>query len=90
MTAMSEGFTTEGFQPFPNTYADLQHLGEITEWDEARLRNKLEEYWGFIGRDDIMPRAREAAQRILEHLGFEVDMRFLEAEGVALESTDGK
>lgn len=72
---MSEGFTTEGYTPFPNVYEDNKRVGAFSELPDDVLERKIEEYWQFQNRDDIMPRARHAAGRILEHLGFEIDYR---------------
>lgn len=68
-------FTSEGLQPFPNTHSNSQRLGECSEWPDVIIETKITEYWQFLSRDDIMPRAKEAAHRILTHLGFEIDYR---------------
>lgn len=68
-------FVGEGFKPFPNIYEDNKAVGAISGLSEAVLERKVHEYWEFLGRDDIMPRARDMAHRILLHLGFEVDYR---------------
>lgn len=62
-------------KPFPNTLADQEKLHSIAEWPEKQLEDKVVEYWQFKERTDLMPRAIKAANRILEHLGFEVDYR---------------
>ena len=82
-------FAGEGFKPFPNTEADLHAMHTVAEWDEDVVEHKITEYWLFLERTDIMPRARNAAKRILEHLGFEIDFRqgcYIEQE---MESLDG-
>lgn len=73
-------FTSEGFKPFPNTESDLYRLHSVTEWPDELLQDKVYEYWQFLDRDDLMPRAIKAANKILEHLGFEVDMRLSDNE----------
>lgn len=79
-------FAGEGFKPFPNTIADQEKLHSITQWSEEQLQDKVYEYYEFLDRKDLMPRAIAAANRILEHLGFEVDMRFQDE----LEGSNGK
>lgn len=71
-----DGFTTEGFAPFPSTYYDDKFIRECSEWDDSRIERMVTEYWQFLERDDIQPRARATAERILEHLGFEMDFRY--------------
>lgn len=68
-------FTSEGHKPFMNTHSDSQRLGECSEWPDVILETKVTEYWQFLMRDDLQPRATAAAHRILEHLGFEIDYR---------------
>lgn len=69
-------FTGEGFAPFPNVYSDNQRLGECSEWPDSVIEDKVCEYWQFLDRDDIMPRAIAAAHRVIDHLGFEMDYRY--------------
>lgn len=80
MTETNEGFTSQGFEPFPNTMADQERLHSITEWSDELLEDKVYEYWQFLERKDLMPRAIAAANRMLLHMGYEVDCRFLEKE----------
>ena len=72
---MSE-FAGEGFTPFLNTEADAYQMKSVSEWPDARIEDKVLEYWEFLERKDLMPRAVKAAHRILEHLGFEMDARY--------------
>ena len=69
-------FTGEGFKPFPNTYEDNKHIGEVFEWSDERLQNKHAEYSEFLERDDIMARARTLGARVLRHLDFEMSFRY--------------
>lgn len=86
-------FTGEGFEVFPSIYQDNQRVKEVAEWPDVYLETKVTEYWQFLMREDLMPRARQAAHRILEHLGFEIDWRAgqydLPKEPVATEVIDG-
>jgi hypothetical protein len=63
------------FTSFPNVYEDNKHVGACTELSSLQLVNKIVEYEGFMQREDIMPRARQSGQRILNHLGFERSQR---------------
>ncbi len=72
---MSE-FTSDGFKPFPNTFEDNKRVGSCSEWSDDVIENKVTEYWLFLERKDIMPRAVEVAHRVLDHLGFEMDYRY--------------
>ncbi|HET8708969.1 MAG TPA: hypothetical protein VFL85_01670 [Candidatus Saccharimonadales bacterium] len=74
---MSEnsGFTSEGHRSFANSYEDNKRVGEFSSLNDAALEYKVREYEEFVTRDDIMPRARTAASRILNHLGFEIGYR---------------
>lgn len=69
-------FVGEGFKPFPNTIADRQVVSECLEWSDERIEAKVVEYWAFLDRTDLMPRARIAANQILGLLGFEMDERY--------------
>ena len=78
---MSEtsAFTGEGFKPFPNTHSDNQRISELADpalWTDVMIENKLAEYYQFMDRTDIMPRARRLGTRILAHLNFELDHRY--------------
>ena len=63
---------------FPNVYRDNQLVGEFADqelWPNDRLEQYGAMYQQFLGRDDIMERAREGARRVLLHLGFEYACR---------------
>lgn len=75
MTAET-GFTTEGYAPFPSVYFDNRDIGNCSEWSDERIEDLVTDYWLFLEGEDIQPRARKAAQRVLEHLGFEMDYRY--------------
>lgn len=75
---MSSEFSGGGFEPFPNTYSDRKEVSSATEWDDARIEYKIEEYWAFLRRSDIMPRATQMGYEILNLLGFEIDERYKE------------
>lgn len=72
---MSE-FTGDGFKPFPNTIADRQQIGDCINWPDSRIEDKVVEYWSFLDRTDLMPRAIKVAHSILDILGFEMDVRY--------------
>lgn len=71
---MSE-FTSSGGEVFPNTHADTQLITTFAELTDEILDRKAKEYSLFLQREDLMPRAIETAQRILEHLIFEINYR---------------
>jgi hypothetical protein len=71
---MSE-FTTQGNAPFPDCYHDNLHVKDFSAMSRDGLEYKTNEYGAFAQRDDLMPRARQAADRILEHLIFEMAYR---------------
>lgn len=80
----SSGFTGEGFKPFPNTHSDNQRISELADpaaWTDEMIENKLAEYYQFLDRTDIMPRARKLGGRIISHLNFEMDHRYDEELG---------
>jgi hypothetical protein len=68
-------FAGEGFVPFPNTYSDNLHIGDIPTMNRQVLDNKMMEYGAFVQRTDIMNRARSVGDRILNHLIFEAAWR---------------
>lgn len=75
---MSEAptFSGEGFKPFPNVHSDNEHIGDISNWEDRLIEEKIVEYWQFMNRKDIQPRARKMGQRILNHLNFEMECRY--------------
>jgi hypothetical protein len=70
---MSE-FTSEGQIPFPNLYDDNRDVGGYSELTDEVLDYKLRQYGHFLTYD-VMPRAREQADRVIMHLGFETVWR---------------
>jgi hypothetical protein len=69
-------FSGDGYQPFPNLHSDNQVIGQCSEWEDDRIENMVTDYWQFLERSDIQPRAIKLANRVLEHLGFEMDFRY--------------
>jgi len=69
------GFTSEGFESFPNTYMDNKHISGISTMPDSVLERKTYEYGAFLQRTDIMDRARAIGDRILNHLLFELAYR---------------
>lgn len=68
-------FTTEGQQSFPHIYADYQQVTEYATWPDEALERKFHEYSEFLGQKDLMPRARDMANLVFTHLGFEITYR---------------
>lgn len=56
-------------------YFDEIRLKGVTEMKEERIKELSKEYLQYLERDDLMPRARESAQRILSRLAFEMICR---------------
>ena len=65
------GFTGSGFDSMPNFYEDNKNIGSISTLGDAALQHMYETYTAWAARKDIMPRAKQAAERILNHLEFE-------------------
>ena len=68
-------FAGEGFDAFPSLYADNKLVGEFSAWDRDVLDQRIRDYERFLQKDDLMPRARSEAERIVGHLVFEVMYR---------------
>jgi len=68
-------FTGEGFASFPNTYEDNKRVGSFSEWPQDILEARVNEYGAFLQRTDPMPRAQATANRVMEHLLFELAFR---------------
>ena len=68
-------FTTEGYESFPSLYQDTQRLHEVGEWPYDVLENRVNEYGAFLTRQDLMPRAKATANRLLDHYLFELAYR---------------
>jgi len=71
---MSE-FSTEGFESFPSLYADNKRIAELSEWTIPMLEERASQYAAFLQRDDLMPRAKAQADRMLDHVLFELTYR---------------
>jgi hypothetical protein len=71
---MSE-FSTEGFESFPSLYADNKRTAELSEWTIQMLEERASQYVAFLQRDDLMPRAKAQADRMLDHMLFELQYR---------------
>lgn len=70
-----ETFVPSGFETFPNLYADDKLVGEFSLLDRKIIELKLSEYTVFLQRTDIMERARGTAERVRDHLIFELAYR---------------
>lgn len=71
---MSE-FTGSGKEHFPHFYADTQKIAVFAEMEKEILERLCDEYTQFLSRDNIMPRAETTANRILDHIMFELAYR---------------
>lgn len=71
---MSE-FTGNGFETFPSIHVDNKRVAEFSEWTTPVLEEHTSQYAAFLQRDDLMPRARAQAERVLDHLLFELAYR---------------
>lgn len=56
-------------------YFDEIRIKGVTEMTEERIRELSHEYMQYLERDDLMPRARETAQKHLSRLAFEMICR---------------
>lgn len=74
---MSDGFTTGGRKggAFPNVYGDSQQVGDYASWPQEILEDRMNTYTTYTQREDISPRSRGEAERILAHLCFELCYR---------------
>jgi hypothetical protein len=68
-------FTTEGFESFPNIYVDNLQTHEFSTWNRAVLEARVMQYGTFLQQSDLMPRAKEGANRVMDHLLFELAWR---------------
>lgn len=68
-------FTSQGGEVFPSIQSDEFRIHAIAEWPDKQLEEKVTEYWAFLNQGNVIPRALKASNRILAHLGFEVDYR---------------
>lgn len=70
----TSAFTSDGRAEFPPIYEDSKKLHELSTWRSSVLQGRLVRYLAFLD-DDPMPRARAGAQRIVEHIDFELQYR---------------
>lgn len=77
---MSE-FSGSGFETFPSLHADTAKITVFAEMDKDILERLANEYTDFLARENLMPRAKATANRILDHVMFELAYR----EGVYAE-----
>lgn len=70
----SSPFTGEGFESFPSLYADSKLVSEFSEWPTENLEARVHQYGQFLSKER-MPRATATANRILDHLLFELAYR---------------
>jgi hypothetical protein len=61
--------------PTPNVYSDSKRLGQFSEWDAEMLEARTMQYGEYLQTPDLMPRARLGADRVLNHLLFELAWR---------------
>ena len=72
----TSAFSTDGRAEFPPIYEDSKKLGELSTWRSSVLQGRLGRYIAFLD-DNPMPRARNGAQRIVEHIDFELQYRLM-------------
>lgn len=70
----TNSFTGEGFAPFPSLYADEKRIREAAELSTEVLERFVNEYGHFLSKPQ-MPRATATANRILDHMIFELAYR---------------
>ena len=70
---MSE-FIGGGFASFPRLEPDNKRVGEFSEWSTKALEERVHQYGHFLSKEQ-MPRATRTANRILNHLLFELAYR---------------
>lgn len=75
MKTETSPFASEGFETFPSLYADNKQVQAYSELATEILERKANEYAAFLEKDDLMPRARQTATRILDHITFELAYR---------------
>lgn len=71
---MSE-FSGSGFETFPSLHADTAKITVFAEMDTEILERLANEYTDFLARGNLMPRAEKTANRILDHVLFEMAYR---------------
>jgi len=65
----------ESFEGMPNIYADNQQTHLFSAWDRGRLERRVTEYGRFLQQPNLMPRAQTGADRVWNHLMFELAWR---------------
>lgn len=70
----TDSFIPGGFESFPSLHTDNQRVGEFSEWSTEVLEERVHQYGHFLSKDQ-MPRATATANRIMEHLLFELAYR---------------
>ena len=75
----TSAFTSNGRKDvWPPIYEDSKDMSFVDEegrWPTKKLLGRLAIYEEFLKRDDPMPRARNAATRIKDHIIFELLVR---------------
>jgi hypothetical protein len=59
----------------PDSYHDNRNVSLFSLLSQVELDFKVDQYGDYMQRPDLMPRARYAGDRILEHLLFEYGYR---------------
>jgi hypothetical protein len=59
----------------PDFYHDNLAVGSFSLLSQVQLDNKVDQYGDHLQRQDLMPRARYAGNRVLDHLLFEYGYR---------------
>jgi hypothetical protein len=70
----TDSFIPGGFESFPSLYADTKQVAEFSTWSTEVLEERVNQYGHFLSTPQ-MPRATETANRILDHLLFELAYR---------------
>lgn len=72
----SSAFSSSGQTEFPPIYEDTKNIQVFSTWRSSVLIGRLARYVAFLDSDP-MPRAREGAQRLVEHIDFELQYRLM-------------
>lgn len=78
MSEQNSGFVSEGYaDSMPPLYHDSERIHEVAAWSTEMLEARVREYTDFLTRDapKPMPRAQETAERLLDHMMFELVQR---------------
>ena len=68
-------FTGDGFEGMPSIYQDNLQVRLFSTWERQVLEDRVTEYGHFLQREDLMPRARQGADRVMTHALFELAFR---------------